>query len=104
MKRDPKDPAKLLMVQIPRRTAEGDKQGYLPTFAARQDDSDRAEWAGQEAVAFPDNWSIGSELPAQRVLARAQLFVDEFRTSCGGAIRTRTPACATPPIRIASSR
>ena len=77
MKRDPKDPARLLLVQIPGRTAEGDKQGYLPTFAAK--DPINPEWAGQEAVAFPDNWSIGLSFLHNVFSREHNQFVDEFR-------------------------
>lgn len=77
VKRDTRDPAKLLMVQIPGRAAEGDRQGYLPVFAAN--DPINPQWAGQEAVAFPDNWSIGLSF-LHNVFAREHnLFVDEFR-------------------------
>ena len=77
MKRDTRDPAKLLMVQIPGRAAEGDRQGYLPVFAAN--DPINPQWAGQEAVAFPDKWSIGLSF-LHNVFAREHnLFVDEFR-------------------------
>ena len=44
--------------------------GYLPVFGP--DDPINPQWAGQEAAAFPDNWSIGPELLSQRVRARAQ--------------------------------
>lgn len=77
VKRDSKDPAKLLMVQIPGRTAEGDRQGYLPTFAAN--DPINPQWAGQEAVAFPDNWSIGLSFLHNVFSREHNLFVDEFR-------------------------
>ena len=33
VKRDPQDPAKLLMVAVPGRAGAGDRYGYLPTFA-----------------------------------------------------------------------
>ncbi len=77
VKRDPGDSAKLLMVRIPGDTAEGDRQGYLPTFAAG--DPINPQWAGQESVAFPDNWSIGLSF-LHNVFAREHnQFVDEFR-------------------------
>jgi len=77
VKRDPKDPAKLLMVQIPGRTAEGDQQGYLPSFAAN--DPIEPQWAGQEAVAFPDNWSIGLSFLHNVFSREHNQFVEEFR-------------------------
>jgi hypothetical protein len=77
VKRDPADPAKLLMVKLPGHDTEGDKQGYLPTFTAG--DPIEPQWAGQEAAAFPDNWSIGLSF-LHNVFAREHnLFVDEFR-------------------------
>jgi hypothetical protein len=77
VKRDPNDHAKLLMVQIPGRTAEGDRQGYLPVFAAG--DPINPEWAGQEAVAFPDNWSIGTSFLHNVFSREHNQFVEEFR-------------------------
>jgi hypothetical protein len=77
VKRDPRDAAKLLMVPLAGHNEEGDRQGYLPVFV----DSDpiHTAWAGQEAVAFPDNWSIGLSF-LHNVFAREHnLFVDEFR-------------------------
>ena len=77
VKRDPTDSARLLMAQLPGHTSEGDKQGYLPTFAPN--DPINPQWTGQEAVAFPDNWSIGLSF-LHNVFAREHnLFVDEFR-------------------------
>jgi hypothetical protein len=73
VKRDPADPAKLQMVA----GAAGDAQGYLPVFTAT--DPIHASWAGQEAVAFPDNWSLGLSF-LHNVFAREHnLFIDEFR-------------------------
>ncbi|MDR1990967.1 MAG: hypothetical protein LBQ09_12145, partial [Acidobacteriaceae bacterium] len=77
VKRDPKDPARLLMVQIPGRASEGDAQGYLPTLTAK--DPMNPEWAGQEAVAFPDNWSIGLSFLHNLFAREHNQFVDEFR-------------------------
>jgi hypothetical protein len=66
MRRDPADPAKLQLTNQHSGTI-GDEQGYLPEFRAACApgasfagcDPIRPEWAGQEAVAMPDNWSIG---------------------------------------------
>ena len=75
--RDPHDPARLLMVQLPGHDTAGDRQGYLPTLGA--DDPIHPAWTGQEAVAFPDNWSVGLSL-LHNVFAREHnLFVAEFR-------------------------
>ncbi len=78
VKRDPADPAKLLMVTVPGRSGDGDRQGYLPVLEAG--DPIHPAWAGQEAVAFPDNWSVGLSF-LHNVFAREHnLFVDEFRS------------------------
>jgi hypothetical protein len=65
MRRDPADPAKLELTNQHSGTI-GDEQGYLPAFGPACSpgnmgncDLIRPEWAGQEAVAMPDNWSIG---------------------------------------------
>jgi hypothetical protein len=77
VKRDPADPARLLMVPLEGRTAAGDRQGYLPLLAA--DDPKLPDWAGQEATAFPDNWTVGISF-FHNVFAREHnQFVDEFR-------------------------
>jgi len=73
VKRDPKDPAKLLLV--PARA--GEEFGYLPVFDSA--DPISPQWAGQETAAFPDNWSIGLSF-FHNVFAREHnAFVDEFR-------------------------
>ncbi len=77
VKRDPNDPAKLLMVPENTRSGTGDEQGYLPTFAAG--DPILPSWAGQEATAFPDNWSIGTSFYHNLFAREHNLFVDEFR-------------------------
>ena len=72
VKRDPSDMAKLLLPP-----AGGAGQVYLPVF----DPSDpiNPEWKGQEATAFPDNWTIGMSL-FHNVFAREHnAFVSEFR-------------------------
>ncbi|MCI0434441.1 MAG: oxygenase [Gemmatimonadetes bacterium] len=77
VKRDPQDRAKLLMVTNGARQGTGEPQGYLPLFEAG--DPIHPAWAGQEATAFPDNWSIGLSF-LHNVFAREHnLFVDEFR-------------------------
>ena len=73
VKRDPKDPAKLLLV--PPRA--GEKFGYLPLLAPS--DTTNPQWAGQEAVAFPDNWTVGLSFFHNLFAREHNLFVDEFR-------------------------
>jgi hypothetical protein len=83
VKRDPKDPSKLLLVSAGRRAGEGERLGYLPLF----DSSDpiNPQWAGQEATAFPDNWTIGMSF-FHNVFAREHnAFVDEFRKKTAAA-------------------
>src|SRR5512141_2221811 len=53
VKRDPHDRAKLRLDQV----RAGEPLGYLPLFEAG--DPINGAWRGQEATAFPDNWSIG---------------------------------------------
>lgn len=77
VKRDPKDRARLLMVAVPGRTGEGDKQGYLPLLEAS--DPMNPEWKGQEATAFPDNWTIGMSFYTNLFAREHNLFVDAFR-------------------------
>jgi hypothetical protein len=72
VKRDPADPARLLMI----RQGNSD-QGYLPVLGSR--DPMHPAWAGQEATGFPDNWSIGLSL-LHTVFAREHnQFVEAFR-------------------------
>ena len=80
VKKDPKDPAKLLMLHPVGKPTQDEKQGYLPLL----DESDRNHmnplWEGQEATAFPDNWSIGLSF-FHNVFAREHnTFVDYFRS------------------------
>ena len=77
VKRDPKDAARLLLVPLPGRAEAGDRQGYLPLLAAS--DPKLPDWAGQEAVAFPDNWSIGLSALHTVFTREHNQFVDEFR-------------------------
>jgi hypothetical protein len=59
------------------RVAAGDRLGYLPVFEAG--DPINPLWAGQEATAFPDNWSVGLSF-FHNVFAREHtLVVDAFR-------------------------
>jgi hypothetical protein len=84
VKRDPKDPARLSMVSLPDRPDAGDAQGYLPLLA--DSDPKLPDWAGQEAAAFPDNWTVGMSLLHNIFSREHNAFVDEFRRRAG-----RTP-------------
>jgi hypothetical protein len=77
VKRDPSDAAKLLLIRLPGRSSPGDALGYLPLFAPA--DPINPEWKGQEATAFPDNWSIGTSFYSNLFAREHNLFVDEFR-------------------------
>lgn len=72
VKRDPKDPAKLLLEPV-----AGQKGGYLPVLTA--DDPKNPEWAGQESAAFPDNWTVGLSFLHNLFTREHNSFVDEFR-------------------------
>jgi hypothetical protein len=80
VKRDPQDPAKLLLVPV----AGQPGAGYLPLFAP--DDPINPEWAGQEAVAFPDNWTVGLSFLHNLFAREHNSFVAEFRR-----VATQTP-------------
>jgi hypothetical protein len=75
VKRDPRDPAKLLLE--PRAPSAPAELGYLP--ALQKSDPQNPQWAGQEAAAFPDNWNIGLSF-FHNVFAREHNhFIDAFR-------------------------
>jgi hypothetical protein len=73
VKRDPTDPAKLLLQPV-----EGQPgPGYLPVLAPT--DPMNPQWAGQEATAFPDNWTIGLSFLHNLFAREHNSFVTEFR-------------------------
>ena len=77
VKRDPADPAKLLLVERGTAGSEQEGPGYLPVLDASAPMN--AAWQGQEAAAFPDNWTVGLSF-LHNVFAREHnLFVEEFR-------------------------
>src|SRR5882724_3835960 len=85
MRVDPVDRARLKMEPAHSGTA-GDALGYLPVFqspcaagATSGCDPIRPEWAGQEAAAFPDNWSIGLSFLHNVFVREHNIFVDVFR-------------------------
>lgn len=80
VKRDPKDPAKLLLEPLEGQTG----LGYLPVL--QPTDPMNPQWAGQEAVGFPDNWTVGLSFLHNLFAREHDSFVDEFRR-----IAARTP-------------
>jgi len=76
VKRDPADPARLLL-QPGRGAGAGEAQGYLPVFAPG--DPIAPQYAGQEAAAFPDNWSIGMSFYHNVFAREHNAFVAAFR-------------------------
>jgi hypothetical protein len=83
VKHDPEDPAKLWLIPARDGINEGDMPGYLPVF--KPGDPINPEWSGQEATAFPDNWSIGTSFYHNVFAREHNAFVDEFRKQ---AVRT----------------
>jgi Animal haem peroxidase len=75
VKRDPADAAKLQTRAA--RGGAGDRSGYLPVF--QSGDPIQPEWAGQEAAAFPDNWTIGLSFFHNLFVREHNNFVDAFR-------------------------
>jgi len=85
VKRDPADRARLALVDAdPGHSGSG----YLPLLhgcgtteatANCRPDPMHPAWAGQEAVAFPDNWSIGLSFFHNLFAREHNIFVDEFR-------------------------
>ena len=73
VKRDPKDAAKLLL--LPAVGQNG--HGYLPVLGPAVPIN--PAWAGQEATAFPDNWTVGLSFLHNLFAREHNSFVDEFR-------------------------
>ncbi len=76
VKRDPSDPARLLL-RPGTRAGAGEAQGELPVFGPG--DPINPQWAGQSAVAFPDNWTIGLGFYHTVFAREHNAFVDAFR-------------------------
>ena len=71
VKRDPSDPAKLLV----EKAATG--EAFLPVLQAS--DPHQPQWEGQESTAFPDNWTIGLSFLHNLFVREHNSFVTEFR-------------------------
>lgn len=86
VKRDPNDPAKMLMLPRGNHGGAGERFGYLPTFKTCGDgatgclpDPIHPAWAGQEATGFADNWTIGMSFYHNLFIREHNQFVDAFR-------------------------
>ena len=77
VKRDPSDPAKLLLEKVGSRPGAGEAQGYLPLL--QQGDPMLPQWSGQESTGFPDNWTIGMSFYTNVFSREHNAFVEEFR-------------------------
>jgi hypothetical protein len=71
VRRDPHDRARLLLEPV-----QGQSGGYLPVFTAA--DPINPEWVGQEATAFPDNWTVGLSFLHNLFAREHNSFVAEF--------------------------
>jgi hypothetical protein len=91
VRRDPADPARLLL----------GPDGLLPVF----DDSQpiNPEWKGQESAGFADNWTIGMSFLHNVFVREHNAFVAEFRRLAAltpdADSGLRNPARPTQPIR-----
>lgn len=87
VRRDPEDPAKLMMRSVALRSDQGDAAGYLPVMVAECAAADTSctpapmnpKWSGQEATAFPENWSIGMSFYHNLFAREHNSFVTAFR-------------------------
>ena len=78
VKRDPADPAKLLLQPLLNTpNADPVTAGYLPVL--QPTDPQQPQWAGQESVGFPDNWTIGLSFLHNLFVREHNSFVVEFR-------------------------
>lgn len=85
VKRDPEDPARLLLPPLPGQADDG--RGYLPRFGppcaaadSRDCDPIHPAWSGQAATAFPDNWTVGVAFYHNVFAREHNAFVEAFRT------------------------
>jgi Animal haem peroxidase len=94
VRRDPKDSAKLDMSLTRSGGGAGDQYGYLPVFRRACDpaatnsscDPIQPEWEGQQAAAFPDNWSLGLSFLHNLFVREHSVIIDTFR-----AMATKEP-------------
>jgi hypothetical protein len=74
------------MRKVKGRVSAGDERKYLPVFetcdrgpANCTPDPINPEWVGQEATAFPDNWTVGLSFYHNLFVREHNAFVDAFR-------------------------
>jgi hypothetical protein len=88
VKRDPTDPAKLLLIHVTKDAPADDLFGYLPEFgppcppgshSGTDCDPIQPEWVGQEAAAFPDAWSLGLSFYHNLFAREHNAIIDAFR-------------------------
>ncbi len=77
VKRDSSDPAKLRLEPVSEQAGLGQPHGYLPLLDAS--DPMNPQWSGQEATAFPDNWSVGLSFYHNLFAREHNAFVVAFR-------------------------
>ena len=77
VKRDPADPAKLLQEHPGGANGDPVTTGYLPLL--RPGDPQQPQWAGQEAVAFADNFTVGLSFLHNLFTREHNSFVTAFR-------------------------
>jgi hypothetical protein len=78
VKRDPADTAKLLLEPlVTTPNADPITDAYLPTL--QPGDPQQPQWAGQESVGFPDNFTIGLSFLHNLFTREHNSFVTEFR-------------------------
>jgi len=83
VKRDPDDAARLSMTPGDAAGGTGERRDYLPPFAVG--DRVAPQWSGQEATAFPDNWTIGLSFFHNLFAREHNAFVDAFRREAARA-------------------
>ncbi len=86
VKRNPADSAKLLMIPRGQNSGVGEQFGYMPVFNSCENaaancvpDPINPHWAGQEATAFPDNWTVGLSFYHNLFIREHNKFVEAFR-------------------------
>ena len=87
VKRDPADPTMLLLRPLAERKQAGDTGGYLSLLHLECPQGDTGcetspmnpKWNGQEAVAFPENWSIGMSFFHNLFAREHNSFVTAFQ-------------------------